>query len=275
MKNYDQIIFERLSKLLNECSDLLTNMKPETEEEYSAMLAGVLNVFENREIMDMYFTEMVHKLEPKKYSSNPYYMQVSFDEDIVSEHWTLGMRSYKPYEAFVCDEFITKDDGRHIPQIGYFEKEYSYPCVLQDGVEWMTITPNEINTMRGPIEKAHGKVITFGLGLGYFAIMTALSDKVDKVIVIEKDSNVIELFEKHILPCFSKDVQSKIEVLCQDAFRFSEELRKSPLKPCDYVFSDIWHDPSDGVELYKQLKSLERDDVEYNYWIEKTLKWYL
>jgi hypothetical protein len=49
------------------------------------------------------------------------------------------------------------------------------------------------------------------------------------------------------------------------------------LEGYDYVFADIWHDPSDGVELYKRFKNLEHlmPDAEYDYWIEATMKYYL
>lgn len=43
----------------------------------------------------------------------------------------------------------------------------------------------------------------------------------------------------------------------------------------DYVFVDIWHDPTDGVDAYLKFKSLERKDVIYSYWIEDTIKYYL
>lgn len=33
----------------------------------------------------------------------------------------------------------------------------------------MTITPNEIAAMQAALEEVEGKVVTFGLGLGYFA----------------------------------------------------------------------------------------------------------
>ena len=45
----------------------------------------------------------------------------------------------------------------------------------------------------------------------------------------------------------------------------------------DFVFADIWHDPSDGVPAYKRLKETEKylPSADFSYWIEKTLKCYI
>ena len=45
----------------------------------------------------------------------------------------------------------------------------------------------------------------------------------------------------------------------------------------DYAFVDLWHDVSDGVNLYLKMKKLEKNNTKYFYWIEKSiiskLKW--
>ena len=51
----------------------------------------------------------------------------------------------------------------------------------------MLVTPNEVETMKEAIEKAHGKVATYGLGLGYFPYMTSMMDSVESVTVVELD----------------------------------------------------------------------------------------
>ncbi|MBQ4316986.1 MAG: hypothetical protein IJC20_01940, partial [Clostridia bacterium] len=105
------------------------------------------------------------------------------------------------------------------------------------------------------------------------AIKCALKDTVEKVTVIERDESVIELFGELILPNF--DIKDKIEIICADAFEFAEKEAKN--HKFDYVFADIWHDPSDGVEMYRRFKELEHlcPNTEFDYWIEKTLKLYM
>jgi AraC-like DNA-binding protein len=60
----------------------------------------------------------------------------------------------------------------------------------------MSITPNEIVTMREPVARASGRVLTLGLGLGYYAYMVHLKEDVTDVTVVEREQAVIDLFEK-------------------------------------------------------------------------------
>ena len=132
----------------------------------------------------------------------------------------------------------------------------------------MLITPNEIETMKSPIEKAFGDVATYGLGLGYFAFMASEKETVSSVTVVERDEKVIRLFEEHILPQFPH--KNKIRIVNEDALVYAQGENRH-----DFVFADIWHDPSDGCDLYLKLKACEREGVAYEYWIENTLKLYL
>ena len=76
--------------------------------------------------------------------------------------------------------FKTKE-GRQIPQIGFFETEFKFPALLENDRIWMTITPNEIETMKEPVDGAFGNVLTFGLGLGYYAYMVSEKENVESV----------------------------------------------------------------------------------------------
>lgn len=50
----------------------------------------------------------------------------------------------------------------------------------------MTVTPNEINTIRPSVEQSRGKVLAYGLGLGYYAFHAAQRADVTSVTVVEK-----------------------------------------------------------------------------------------
>ena len=145
--------------------------------------------------------------------------------------------------------------------------------MLENGREWMTLLPNETITIKPHIDRAHGRVLTFGLGLGYFAYSAASKENVASVTVVERDENVIKLFCDLILPQIP--YKDKIRLICADAFDYAKENYKKHLY--DYVFTDIWHDPSDGVELYLKMKEYEKlcPLCEYGYWIEDTLKLYI
>ena len=214
-----------------------------------------------------YLYRGVRQLQGSDYTNDAYCQAVSFSDQQLGR-WEMKTGFYAPYEPFVWNHPVLTPEFREIPQIGYFSEEFRFPAILEDGVEWMTVTPNEIETMKAPIAAAHGEVVTYGLGLGYFPFMVSAKENVTSATVIEQDARVIELFEKHILPQFPH--RNKIRLVQDDALAFAARKPKF-----DFVFADIWHDPSDGVERYLLLRMLEWDDTEYAYWIEKTLNYYI
>ena len=241
--------------------------KIDKEEAFRVIASGVLDVFEDGFIMRNYVKNMFSLLDAEKYENDPYMKTVGV-RGFCGKAWKLTEKRYKPYEAFVYNDLKKLPDGRLIPQIGYFDREFSFPCIAENGHEWMTVTPNEIETMKKPIEKAHGDVLTYGLGLGYFAFSAAAKSEVASVTVVEKEKEIIDLFAEHLLPQFIN--KEKIRIICADALEFASKKPKY-----DFVFADIWHDPSDAIEPYLLLRAMERDDTEYAYWIEDTIKCYL
>ena len=171
----------------------------------------------------------------------------------------------------MCEDFRRGVNGEALAQIGFFEDEFSYPAVLENGRLWMSVTPNEMETMRGPIARACGRVVTYGLGLGYFAFHVSRKLEVGEVTVVEKNPQLISLFSTHILPQFEQ--ANKIKIVEQDALNFAATADVAA--NFDYVFADLWRDVSDGLALYRQLKRLEPPSVPVDYWIEETLRYYL
>ena len=247
------------------------------ELSFSALLAAAcmldtVNSAEDKLLYRKYFIPMVHRLDPSDFENDPYYKTVSF-EDRQLGGWRLTHLTCKAYEAFVCGDPEILPDGRILPKIGYFERDFRYHAVLEDGREWMTLLPNETITIKPHVKNARGRVLTFGLGLGYFAFSAALKDEVSSVTVVERDENVIDLFCGVILP--QLPCKDKIKIIRADAFEYAEKNYAKHLY--DFVFTDIWHDPSDGVELYLKMKEYEKlcPDIRYEYWIEDTLKLYI
>lgn len=185
----------------------------------------------------------------------------------------LKYEKYKPFEGFVCNDIIQTEEGRLIPQIGFFETEFNFPVILENGRLWMSITPNEIETMKEAIAKGFGKVLAFGLGLGYYAYMTTQKDNVESVTVVKSNQDVIDLFTKYILPQFKN--APKIRIIKGDAFEYAQ--KQMPILKYDFVFTDLWHDVSDGIEMYLKMKEYEKQspDTIFMYWIEKSILCYL
>ena len=240
---------------------------------YTALLTGFcgLNPEENpddRILLNDYFRQSVVKLDAKTYAEDPYYKNIRIPNARFGR-WELKYEHYKAYEAFVCDEMILKPDFREIQRIGFFDSDFSYPAVMEDGHEWMAIKPNETATITFAVNAAHGRVATFGLGMGYYPYLVHLKPDVESITIIERSSDVIELFKTHILPQF--DHPEKVRIVQADAFEYAA--KQMPAERFDYAFADTWRDVSDGLPMYLRMKKLERLNpaTEFSYWVEESL----
>ncbi len=239
------------------------------ERAYSLILKNYLDV--DDEIFQEYFPLMVKKLDNNEFTSNPYYQNIRFKNKKCHD-FELRHDMYKPYQAFVRDDFLYLNE-KVIPQIGFFNKPFYYPAVYEKNRLWMSITPNEIKTMEKPLREAHGFIVTVGLGLGYYAYMASLKEEVSKVLVIEKSKDVINLFQDLILPQFEN--KDKIIIKEMDVLDFLDHEMKN--YAVDYIFFDIWHDASDGKKWVNILKKYEAlyPHTCFSYWIMDTIKYYL
>ena len=260
--------------------ELMAEFVPEgadaaTEEAvYGALLEGMLGLDqeasdEDRFLVENYLRPGLKRMDVRTWLENPYYRTIRIP-DAVQGGWSLAWQGYAPYELFLRDDLTLTSDLRQIPALGYFTEPFSYPSVLQDGREWMSIKPSEIASSQAAVDGAFGRVVTFGLGLGYFAFMAARKESVASVIIVERDPAVISLFSEHILPQIPE--RSKITVIESDAFDYLEHRMASC--PPDFVFMDIWHDISDGAPLYVRARQYEAHfpTTRFSYWIERSLK---
>ena len=278
--------FTLLAKYLNYLPDYITKEKLEEitcggyikeEEAYGIILSAVvgLDVADNptdKALFNNYFRN-IKRLDKKDFSSDPYYQRVKFPLVKIGD-FSLNRRFLAPYELTVADDPTVLPDGRVIPTLGYFPEQFEYPAIFQGDRLWMSLLPNEITTTLPAVNRARGKVLTYGLGLGYFAYRAALKGEVSSVTVVELSSEVIALFKHYVLPCLG-ECGKKIKIVHGDALEYSK--KKAPAESFDFVFADIWHDPADGIDLYLKLKEAESFSprTEYAYWVEKTLRIYI
>lgn len=278
-------VFAWVSHYLNQAPDLITREEineivqsgVSSEYAFQFLLAAyfgmdITDQAEDKELFDRYFRRMIRRLDPSVYEQNAYYRSIRFPEVKVGSS-ELKYESYKPYEGFVYDDILRTPEGRQIPRIGFFEEEFKFPAVLENERIWMTVTPNEIETMKQPVEAAFGRVLTFGLGLGYYAYMVSEKDTVDSVTVVERNPDVIKLFQTSILPQFKH--ADKIRIINADAFEYAASRLQQ--ERYDVIFTDLWHDVSDGMDLYLRMKTFEKQSPEslFLYWIEQSILCYL
>ena len=96
---------------------------------------------------------------------------------------------------------------------------------------WMSMTPMEIISLRGGTRFAKGTVVVAGLGMGHQLEEVAKREKVEHIILVERDESLVEF----ILPVLELG-DRVIEVLIGDAY---EEL---PRLTADVALIDIYPD---------------------------------
>jgi len=217
-----------------------------------------------------YLPQMLRQLDPADYEADTYFQAV---RPICGENAGIDLvyERIEPMELFVADDFQVDGQGRVLPQLGWFDRPFAFPAIREDGRVWMTVTPNEINTIQPAVRESRGKVLTYGLGLGYYAFHCLLKEEVTSVTVVEKNPAVIDVFTRLLLPFFPR--KEALHIIQADAFDYAANVM--PREGFDTVFTDLWHDVADGIPLYQRMKALEVPGPRYLYWIEKTLKVYM
>ena len=266
LERYPEVISKEMIEALTDDGSITK------EEAIVALLSEIFALdFENGEdriLIRDYLTPSVRLLDAEKYENNPYYKNIRL-ENIIDGNWEIRWEEYKPYRAVIAEDMIIGEDFSEVPPLGFFEKTFRFPAVLEGGNEWMTLTPVDLDTCDEAIEAAHGKVVTFGLGLGYYAYMVSEKEGVDSVTIVEKSREVIRLFEKHILPQFPH--KGKIRIVEADAFEYAEHVM--PTERYDVAFVDTWRDASDGAPMYERMHALEHlsKGTVFLYWIKNFL----
>ncbi len=279
-------LFRLFSLYLNERADFISaDMVREvaaigglkSDEAFLLLLSEACGVHpfdggEDETFFNQWLAPSVRALDPAPYRDDPYYRNIRFP-NVRDGNWELRVDTYQPYRAFIYDDVRVDENLRELLPFGYFTEAFDYPVVLQDGREWMLVTPNEVETIRPAVNASCGRCLTFGLGLGYYPYLASRKKNVAHVTVVERDPAAIRLFNQYILPQFEE--REKVEVIEADAFDFLEH----GMKPgdFDFVYGDIWHDAGDGIPLYLRMARYESrfPGTEFRYWIEDTMCSYL
>ena len=198
LERYPEVITEQMIHELCDGTDITVK---------EALVALLCEVFaldderggEERRLIREYITPSVRVLDTKRYTENPYYKNVAPEAKKLGA-CEIKWEYYPPFRAAICDDMIIRDDFSEVAPIGFFTEGFHFPAVLEDGNEWMTLTPVDLDTCEEAIKEAKGKVVTFGLGLGYYAYMASEKEEVESVTVVELSEDVIKLFKTHILP---------------------------------------------------------------------------
>ena len=113
----------------------------------------------------------------------------------------------------------------------------------------MSDVPAEVDDHREAWERAHGKVLVHGLGLGMFVAACLRKPSVKSVTVIEKSPEVVRLVRPHLHARFG---YSRLNLMTDDALTWAP----APGWRWDVAWHDIWTniDPKN----LREMKALHR-----------------
>ncbi len=230
--------------------------------------SNVVDFYTPEKLFDALFrlvSSHIHRISADIVRQNPYYLAIS-PKKAKAGRISLLTSDYVPYEFFrLYHEDRSGDNPFFYADIGFFDEKVTFSVLEEEGRVWMSIVHSEIRSMAVDIEKAHGRVVTYGLGLGYYAFMAARKESVESVTVVERNPDVIKLFSENILPQIP--FANKIKIVEADAFDF---LKAQEDGAYDFAYADFWEGAEDGCFLYLDfLKEAARfRKTEFAYWIE-------
>jgi hypothetical protein len=107
--------------------------------------------------------------------------------------------------------------------------------LVRDGASWMSSTPFEFESQEVGIRLARGRVLIFGLGMGWAAAACASLPEVNRVTVVERDPEVLALHETlGIFAQLPEPARAKLDVVGGDALDYRPE------GAVDLLMPDIW-----------------------------------
>ena len=273
MINENSMIPSDIDQLRAEAIKLQSQMKNTSVDKIMMMLMveGMIAPYigNDARMFDFFMNSLLNEgrvFDVSEIQDNPYVKDIDF-KDRRSGDFEFRYHSFMPYELDIYDipkKIIEYDVD--IPRISCFTEKVEYPVIFQNSIKstWMSVSPNEINTMKQPIRNAKGKVLTLGCGMGYFAYMASLKADVESITIVEREKSVIDLFTSFILPQFK--TKDKITVINDDAVEYMMNLEDGLY---DYCFVDIWIGVMDFEPYIKTKEVCKRfRKMKMEYWIE-------
>lgn len=165
------------------------------------------------------------------------------------------------YREFTHDEVMWEKvrNMRDYWMVMGLKADYRYTVLRKDGAVWMSDTPMERNTNKLFMDKAHGDVLVYGLGIGLILFPLLEDPEISSITVVEIDQRMIDfvspLIKKH-------DTFNKLTVIHGDAFEHHKNIPKG--KKYHTVYFDIWVNIcTDNYEEILKLEKAHRKFVDY------------
>lgn len=213
----------------------------------------------------------INKLTKEEVLDNPYLKNINIKEEQIGNMVYDNKRRIRSNTLALYSE-DERDQNTYIIKKEYFapEKVVDLPILHEQdkAVAWMSIEPHETRTLDKYTKDAYGNVLICGCGLGYTAYMLALKDSVKSITILEKNEDIINLFQNQVYNNIPN--KEKINIIKCDA---NEYLNNNDLSIYDYINVDLWYDTFDMVYPYLKCIMLEQKypNTKFTYWIEQSL----
>lgn len=138
-------------------------------------------------------------------------------------------------------------------------EDYEYPSVsLYKFNERLCVMDSGVlveHTNKFFLENATGKILTFGLGIGYVIFPLLDDDSVTSITIVE---NNVEIYNT-ISPFIKKyDTHNKVNIVIGDAFTYHEKILNEHF---DIIYFDIWSRVKPNIVYeFNQLKPLYQNN---------------
>ncbi len=209
------------------------------------------------------------KFDRAAFYADPFLREIEVPEKRIGKH--LLLQAFYDRGEFFQYDMPDLDAEIVVPKLGFFPQKVAFPSVYEGNIPWVSVCPSEIASMQSQIRAAHGRVLVLGLGLGYYPFCISKKKEVERITIVERDPEILQLFREHLLPQFSE--KEKIVLVQADAFDYLQKLEDGVF---DFCFADIWEGWTDGLEAYEKIKPEDErlTGTEFTYWIEKEILWY-
>jgi len=204
-------------------------------------------------------------LSAEQFKNSIYHKNIHFDnikeENISFEKRLIPANQLFNVEAIINDPNKELNDSMTLRAL---DESYETSILTIDGDIWMMDIYSEMFTIDPFAKKAKGKVVTLGLGIGYFIYMAMHNPNVESITVVEIDPTILALFKKYIEPQFPKHIQ--LTIIKEDAKTW---FTKENIDEFDYVFVDTYQSSNDGYEMMQAMLESYLPPLEkVDFWIE-------
>lgn len=186
---------------------------------------------------------------------------IRFNADSNTAECVFKPLEFPAYKELILGRWrIIRKDALFLP--GYFSKVASavpnYVLLNRDTV-WMSLTPMEKESLSPHAMNAKGHTVIMGLGMGMLLYNVCKNEAVERVTVIEKDLNIIKLFNC-LFSADNFENFNKITIIHDSALTWK------PTDKVDFLSVDIWSTlglEESRIDTQKIQKNVNADSVAF------------